>query len=317
MSYLVPRSSMHSKRYAVLFLFIGISALFHGVLFALLFFAYQYDTVVSNITLRKDMPVIKFAPSGSPAPKGARAAIQTVAGTKPVQSVQQKPKTAASSVSVAQPIIEEKKVEKAEKSKGTRAALLSETAQIKAQKKEKVQKDTKKDLKKKSEKITQVKKSSQSTLPVPSKEVVAEKKVEQPVPKILEKNEIPEKITTTQDHALPVADNLPACMAEGSPEIGDQCAFGIGETIDDPRLAKYYAQLQTAVSDSWKPPMGISDECVCDVLVMLDMQGNPKEIKIVKSSGVLIYDIAARNALQDAKMPKWAYGKSITISFKQ
>jgi len=313
MSYLVPRSSMHSKRYAVLFLFIGISALFHGILFALLFFAYQYDTVVSNITLHRDMPVIKFAPSGSASAKVARAAVQTVYAAKPAQSVQQKPKTATPSVSVAQPIIEEKKVEK---SKGTRAAIISGTAQKKAQKKEKVQKDTKKELKKTSDKIKQTKKDTLSALPAQSKETVTEPKAEQSAPKILEKNGTPEKITAAQEQALPVAVNSTA-VGEGNPEIGDECAFGIGETIDDPRLAKYYAQLQTAVSDSWKPPVGISDECVCDVLVMLDAQGNAKEIKVVKSSGVLIYDIAARNALQDAKMPKWAYGKSITISFKQ
>ncbi len=308
MSYLVPRGKTYSKRYAVLFLFLAASALFHGVLLALLFFVYHYDTVVSGITLHRNMPLIKFAPGGTSKPKSL-SVINAPAATvkKSVAAVASKPKATVAPV-VTPPVEEVKK----EKPKGTRAALISGKSEKKPVKKDAEKKRKQKEKKELLEKSKPIKKENSPVVKEVAKAPVATQKVENPVATVQETKPVTEPVATTN-----VSPNEAQVTNQEAPELGQEVEVALGETIDDPKLLQYYIQLQNVVSDAWKPPVGISDECVCDVLVMLDLQGKAKEVKIVKSSGVLIYDIAARNALQDAKMPKWTYGKTITISFKQ
>lgn len=318
---LVPQRmyKARNKLHAVWFLFLGISAVLHGILITLLFFAYHYDTIVANITLHKDMPLVRFAPmsaASSVVSQPIKKSVGSLTGTKTATSVAQaQPKSKPTPV-VAAPKVQVQEIVK-EKPKGTRAALISETA-VRKSKDTKSKDKTVKDKNKKKEKPLVVAKTKPVTKDkeivtkdVPKTAVVEQKSVE---PNREEKIEVVQQpIAVPNEEQVAVnADMLPQDLA-----MGDNCEVALGQTIDDPRLFQYYTQLQTAVSDTWKPPLGISDECVCDVLVQLDLKGLVKEIKVVKSSGVLIYDIAARNALQDAKMPKWSYGKTITVSFKQ
>lgn len=304
MSYLVPRGNKHSKRHGVYAVFVGISFLLHILALSLLFFVYQYDTVVSHITLHKDMPLVKFMPTPAKLPKSSHQAT-TVAMAKSVAPSPEKKIINQSSPQAVETV-------KEEKTKGTRAALLTESAKKEKSKKQAVQKNKKKEARNnkadvKSKQVVKEKIKEEK----PAKELVVEKKVEQ---KQLEQTQVPLTVVEPEKNQL-VGQNDQ--MAVVGPTIEQDLEFTIGETIDDPKLLQYYAQLQTAVSDAWKPPVGIADECVCDVLIALDAQGKIKDVKVVKSSGVLIYDIAARNALQEAKLPKWTFGRTITISFKQ
>ena len=45
--------------------------------------------------------------------------------------------------------------------------------------------------------------------------------------------------------------------------------------------------------------------------------GKIEDIKIIKSSGVMMFDISVRQAIFAMKMPQWTYGKPFTINFKQ
>ncbi len=75
--------------------------------------------------------------------------------------------------------------------------------------------------------------------------------------------------------------------------------------------------LQEELAKCWKPPIGVPCDCVCQIKVVVSWNGIVKELDVAKSSGVLMYDVAARSALHTMKMPAWSKGKSLTITFKQ
>jgi hypothetical protein len=77
------------------------------------------------------------------------------------------------------------------------------------------------------------------------------------------------------------------------------------------------AQLQKEIVQTWKPPIGVSPDCSCDVSFFVTTTGTLNHIKMVQPSGVMMFDISARQALCATKMPHWTYGKTITITFKQ
>ncbi len=77
------------------------------------------------------------------------------------------------------------------------------------------------------------------------------------------------------------------------------------------------ALLQKELTKCWRPPIGVSQDCVCQIKVAVNWDGTIKELAVAQSSGILMYDVAARSALYTMKMPSWSKGKSLTITFKQ
>lgn|GEM_PF-1650705 len=77
------------------------------------------------------------------------------------------------------------------------------------------------------------------------------------------------------------------------------------------------AQLQKELVQQWKPPIGVSPNCMCEISFFVNSTGKIENLKMVKSSGVIMYDISARQALFAMKMPQWTHGKPLIISFKQ
>jgi hypothetical protein len=77
------------------------------------------------------------------------------------------------------------------------------------------------------------------------------------------------------------------------------------------------AQLQKELIQKWQPPIGVSSDCTCDISFFVNKKGTIENLKMVKSSGVILFDVSARQALFSMKMPQWAYGKPLVINFKQ
>lgn len=76
------------------------------------------------------------------------------------------------------------------------------------------------------------------------------------------------------------------------------------------------AQLQKEIVQTWKPPIGVSPDCRCEVSFFVRSTGKIEDIKMIKISGVIMFDISVRQALFAMKMPQWTYGKPFTINFK-
>lgn len=131
------------------------------------------------------------------------------------------------------------------------------------------------------------------------KEKIKEKKVEAPKPVVEPAPQVPVQQSVENQKAV----SLPADAQE---------AIYVGQ------LELEALQLQEAVQRElqtyWKPPIGHRG-LTCNVTVMVDWQGVISEITIAQSSGVLMFDMSAEQALSAMTFPKTAWGKNITITF--
>lgn len=91
----------------------------------------------------------------------------------------------------------------------------------------------------------------------------------------------------------------------------------ISHNYREAEALRMQAQLQKEVVKQWKPPIGVSPECSCDISFFINTKGGVENIKIIKNSGVMMFDISTRQALCATKMPQWTYGKTLTFHFKQ
>ena len=67
----------------------------------------------------------------------------------------------------------------------------------------------------------------------------------------------------------------------------------------------------------WHPPHGLSEELSAMLEIELNRDGSIHEVVTKQGSGVLMYDIHARNAVYAMQFPKACWTTTITITFNQ
>ncbi len=82
---------------------------------------------------------------------------------------------------------------------------------------------------------------------------------------------------------------------------------------------EFYQQeaLRKEISKHWKPPHGIPDTCTGEITTYVGNNGVITDSVITQSSGILMYDVSARAAILASELPRWTWGTSFTITFKQ
>lgn len=143
-----------------------------------------------------------------------------------------------------------------------------------------------------------------------------------PAPKpIVQKKELPpkeapleKKVETPPALAPAPVENKPATqeLAENNYEF-EVCKIGVKEK----GLLEEFKLLHEEIVSRWAPPPGIDAACACTLTVLVDWKGNIRTVTINESSGVLMYDTSAKKVLHELAMPKWAWGKELTITFNQ
>jgi hypothetical protein len=139
-----------------------------------------------------------------------------------------------------------------------------------------------------------------------SKEVKSEPPA-QPVQKIVQSEPVPLVEKKEVAELLPEPTILAPCI------LGEQ--YAKSATVQDPFLIQY-ALLQEEVSRHWKPPVGMQPSGMCHITAIITNEGTIQTLTIAQSSGILVFDIAARNALFASTWPAWVKGKIVTIVFK-
>lgn len=71
------------------------------------------------------------------------------------------------------------------------------------------------------------------------------------------------------------------------------------------------------VAKHWRPPEGLKKDLSCTIGLVVDWNGKVTQVRVVKPSGVLAYDISARVAASKLNMPNSLYGKDLNIGFTQ
>ena len=151
--------------------------------------------------------------------------------------------------------------------------------------------------------------------PTPKPAIKTEIKKTEPKPEPIK--EIPPVAQITE----PVKPTPPPIQAQPLPTAQAQPAIPNNATIShdyrEVEALRRAAQLQKELIKNWKAPIGVPKDCACEISITVTPNGTIKDLKMVKNSGVLMYDISARQALFSMTMPQWTHGKTITVNFKQ
>jgi hypothetical protein len=152
-------------------------------------------------------------------------------------------------------------------------------------------------------------------------EVKIERPVAQPEPKAEELVQDPQEPDDSMQNALNQGPELAKVSdSEGPGDYGlDEITLGQeydGEFITAEQ-AHMYECIEQEIVSRWRPPRGLSKDLVCQIKCSIGGSGTVVACKFEKSSGVLIYDMAARSAARAMMLPRWAWGKDFTIIFKQ
>ncbi|OGB85954.1 hypothetical protein A3J41_02220 [candidate division TM6 bacterium RIFCSPHIGHO2_12_FULL_38_8] len=73
------------------------------------------------------------------------------------------------------------------------------------------------------------------------------------------------------------------------------------------------SKIQHSVQQIWTPPAGMSKDVSCEVQIKIGADGQAVQAKVVKPSGVFVYDAAARKTLMALDYPQEVWNKNITI----
>ncbi len=138
-----------------------------------------------------------------------------------------------------------------------------------------------------------------------NKLVVEKKKI-----KTKEKKPVPEKEKIEKTVPETVKQNLQNIIPEAPPALVDT------EVIDDP-----IAVIQAIISKDWISPKGFKEGTCCGFEIKFSPDGSSVEILSEKTSGILAFDIHARNHILsknaskfDVPQPYW--GQSLNIQMK-
>lgn len=184
-----------------------------------------------------------------------------------------------------------KKVEKKAAPKAVEKKVVSKPAEKKDIKKAEVKKPEIATQEKKEKKVEEIVK----------KESKVEPKIEPNVEQIIESNLVPEQPISAQ--------------VSTEAEVVENDIVYIGQAERD---ALYMERLiRQEVESKWRPPVGLSKNLVCDIEIEVDWNGKANQIKIIKPSGVLVYDISVRSAIKSIDFPRIMCGKKICMNFKQ
>jgi len=176
----------------------------------------------------------------------------------------------------------------------------------------------------------------------PVKKPVAQRKKPQkrPVKKLVKKKPVPkkpgEKIEKKvapakqekidQKDEKPTEKKMPALNATQETQV--QAAAEAVESQESHPEAIYIGQqeleaikvqyeIEHEVSKYWRPPVGLSKELSCTITVLVDWNGTAKKVTVTKTSGALMFDIAARTAVSKLNLPKSVCGKEVNVNFGQ
>lgn len=273
-----------------------ISCLLHAVIMVLLFYAYrgalmQYHVRIGSCPLVsvRDVVFVPLAksikPSGHVSKKGSASTSSKTAKKKVAQS----PAKPAASMSNALP----KKVKAPEKKKQAKPVEQKKKNDLVKKEKEVVKK------------VTSEKKQDAVVPPAEEKKIDEKKATEQPIVQ----KELDKTVSATNEQIMPeTGESL-------LPMSADSDIVYIGQAERD---AVYLQMIiKQEVEHAWRPPAGLAPELECDIQLIIDWDGKAGDVNVLRSSGVLVYDISVRAALKEVVFSPALRGKQFCMNFKQ
>lgn len=91
--------------------------------------------------------------------------------------------------------------------------------------------------------------------------------------------------------------------------------------ISAQQLKAYHEELENALvgelGKTWQPPQGFNAQASCSYKLEISKSGTLEKATLVQSSGILVYDVAARSAIfKMTRYPLWSHGKEVIVTFR-
>lgn len=75
------------------------------------------------------------------------------------------------------------------------------------------------------------------------------------------------------------------------------------------------AEVYGALQSSWAPPVGVAPKKACVVCLQLKNDGTIGSLVIEQSSGIPVYDLAAKAAISKTQFPRQIWNRAVRFSF--
>jgi flagellar motor protein MotB len=278
-----------------------LSGLLHGGFCFSLFFLYKSynpaltvhvhahakknDVIIRLLPFSQKKPLVKVAKKGSSKSKRSLAKKQTtrIAQNKKNVSKNNAQKTQAKKLSKP---IQPKKITQIQKPKIVKQ--VKKVAQVKSQK-EKIQK------------------------PVASKQIAQVPKV-QSASEVKKIAQAEDKKQIRQESKKEIKQLVKEALTEHK-EIADQEDV-LYVTHKELQGIELQNALEQAIQKVWKAPVGIEESVESEVALTIGWQGKLVDAKVIKSSDILVFDVAVQDALAEMSFPKGVWGKEVKVAFK-
>lgn len=87
----------------------------------------------------------------------------------------------------------------------------------------------------------------------------------------------------------------------------------IARSARDAALLAVHLAIQDELLRVWHPPVGIDESVACTVRVNIDAEGTIQSLELTQPSGILLFDISARAAIQQAVWPRAVWGNTLEL----
>ncbi len=150
--------------------------------------------------------------------------------------------------------------------------------------------------------------------PTQPKKPVVQKKVA-PAKKQIAQKKIPPKKSVQKIVQKKAVSPAKQRAKNNAQDQNESVAINAGQQYDTEALLRY-AALQKEFVRCWKPPIGVPKNCSCEIKLFVNAAGKVHDMHMIRPSGILMYDVAARSALSAMTLPRWTRNKALTITFK-
>jgi outer membrane biosynthesis protein TonB len=265
---------------------------FHIVFLVLLFFKRSTNALHISFNTQSTMADIIFIPSTSTKPQIHSSQITSIEN-------EQKKIIIPSSACCA--VIAPASSQKKEQPKSALKKSLPKKAPIQKEKSVSKKILPEKEIKKSEEKRIEKDKKEPAKLQELSKKDQINPRVQEIQPKGMATQEIKQEI------------KMNSSLIEQKENASSSIVYATPQEIEAYERTQF---LQQKVSEVWKPPRGLAQGLQCFVACDVNSQGKAQNITIEKTSTILMFDIAAKKAINLLEFPLWTRGSHIIITFK-
>ena len=132
------------------------------------------------------------------------------------------------------------------------------------------------------------------------------------IPKLNQKGKVVDKAGQAQKKIVASVEKLDLFETKLATNIPKPLEIGRYDLTE----IQLYKILHLRISKNFSPPKGMPKDARCVVNIWLDKTGRIKRLEIEKSSGVLAFDIAAKNAANATKYPPQVWNNEVSLNFK-